>query len=72
MIETDFEWDEAKDLENQDRHGVSFHEAQFAFLDDCRVIAKDAGHSMDEERFFCFGSNREGTGILTVRFTHRN
>lgn len=72
MIETDFEWTEAKNLENQVRHGVSFHEAQHAFLDDHRVIAKDLVHSKDEERFFCFGHNRDGTGVLTVRFTFRN
>ena len=72
MIETDFEWNEAKNLENQNRHGVSFHEAQHAFFDNRRVIAEDVAHSKDEERFYCFGSNRDGTGILTVRFTFRN
>ena len=72
MIETDFEWNEAKNLENQNRHGVSFHEAQHAFFDNRRVIAKDVAHSKDEERFYCFGSNRDGTGILTVGFTFRN
>jgi len=29
---SDFEWDEAKYLENQQKHGVSFYEAQHAFL----------------------------------------
>lgn len=28
-----FEWDEAKDSVNQSKHGVSFYEAQRAFLD---------------------------------------
>ena len=28
----DFEWDEAKDLNNQDKHRVSFDDAQHAFL----------------------------------------
>ena len=68
----DFEWDEAKDLENREKHGVSFYQAQYAFCDINRVIAEDIEHSLQEKRFYCFGSNREGTGILTVRFTYRN
>lgn len=72
MRESDFEWDDSKNTENLTKHGVSFYEAQFAFLDDRRVIAKDLSHSKSEERFYCFGSNKDGNGILTVRFTYRN
>jgi len=72
MRVSDFEWDESKNSENLKKHGVSFHNAQFAFLDRRRVIAKDHTHSKKEQRFYCFGSDREGTGILTVRFTYRN
>lgn len=72
MDETDFEWNEVKNLENWQKHGVSFEEAQHAFLDTNRVIAEDLAHSHIEKRFFCFGLNRERTGILTVRFTIRN
>ena len=64
-----FEWDPAKDLENQAKHGVSFSEAQFAFADPDRVIAEDLSHSQSERRYYCFG--RVGDGILTVRFTYR-
>jgi uncharacterized DUF497 family protein len=64
-----FEWDSAKDAENQLKHGVSFGEAQHAFLDPRRVIARDVAHSGTEERYYCFG--RVGSGILTVRFTCR-
>ena len=66
-----FEWDESKNKENQRKHGVSFYEAQYAFLDRNRVIAQDLSHSQDEKRFYCFGLNESGTGILTVRFTYR-
>ncbi len=38
-----FEWDPDKDAENQRKHGVSFLEAQVAFLDPSRVIARDMG-----------------------------
>jgi len=65
-----FEWDDTKDLANQAKHGLSFSEAQFAFADPNRVIAKDLAHSDEEERFYCFG--RLGDGIATVRFTYRN
>jgi uncharacterized DUF497 family protein len=72
MSKTNFEWDEAKDLENQQKHRVSFTEAQYAFLDIDRVIAEDLSHSQKEKRFFCFGFNQNKTGILTVRFTYRD
>ena len=65
-----FEWDPEKDLENREKHGVSFYEAQYAFTDPNRIIAKDITHSSpNEERFFCFGEVDDG--ILTVRFTYR-
>ena len=72
MDEPDFEWDDNKDAINQENHHVSFVEAQYAFLDENRVIAEDVAHSQDENRYFCFGMNQELTGILTVRFTYRN
>ncbi|MFO1355227.1 MAG: BrnT family toxin [Gammaproteobacteria bacterium] len=65
----DFDWDPAKDAANQRKHGVSFGEAQLAFLDPGRVIARDTSHSQDEQRYYCFG--RVSEGILTVRFTYR-
>lgn len=65
-----FEWDPAKDKTNQDKHGISFAEAQFAFADPHRVIARDLEHSQAEERFYCFGTVKGG--VLTVRFTYRD
>lgn len=70
MSASHFEWDAAKDRANQDKHGVSFAEAQFAFADPRRVIARDLTHSQSEDRFYCFGLVRGG--VLTVRFTYRN
>ena len=64
-----FEWDPGKDAANQRKHGVSLAEAQAAFLDSSRVIARDASHSHAEPRYYCFG--RVADGILTVRFTYR-
>ena len=64
-----FEWDDSKDRENQNKHGVSFETAQHAFADARRVIAEDLEHSQKENRFYCIG--RVSSGILTVRFTYR-
>ena len=49
---------------------MSFEEAQLAFLDNNRIIAKDLEHSHTEERFYCFGKIDDN--IVTVRFTYRN
>lgn len=65
-----FEWDVEKDGENQEKHGISFSAAQHAFSDPKRIIAEDVGHSQKEKRYYCFG--RIESGVMTVRFTHRD
>ena len=65
-----FEWDDGKNTANLAKHDVSFFEAQLAFADPKRVIAKDVTHSKTEERYYCFG--KVENGVLTVRFTHRD
>ena len=70
MQQPSFEWDENKNVINQQKHGVSFEKAQYALDDPHRVISRDLEHSNDlEERFFCFGLV-DGR-VLTVRFTYR-
>ena len=64
-------WTKQTNLENQRKHGVSFYQAQFAFLDEYRVIAEYLAHSQKEKRHFCFGLNQDRNGVLTVRFTYR-
>jgi uncharacterized DUF497 family protein len=65
-----FEWDEAKDKINQQKHGVSFEEAQKVFEDTYRLIWKDRAHSSQTEtRYFCVGKVKRE--ICTVRFTVR-
>jgi uncharacterized protein len=70
MIKARFDWDPKKDLQNQQKHGVSFADAQYAFADPRRVIAEDVSHSGQEKRYYCFGE--VAGGILTVRFTLRD
>jgi len=67
---TDFEWDPVKNVLNQQKHRVSFEEAQYAFADIKCIIAEDLAHKSVETRYYCFG-NVNGE-IMTVRFTYRN
>jgi uncharacterized DUF497 family protein len=64
-----FEWDETKNIQNKNKHGVSFEQAKQAFSDPLRVIIEDGGHGTGEKRWYCLGTSDEG--ILTVRFTYR-
>jgi hypothetical protein len=69
MEKVKFQWNEAKNTENQEKHNVSFELAQYAFADPQRVIAEDVNHSQNEKRYYCFGKVKEG--IITVRFIFR-
>lgn len=69
MVEAKFEWDRQKNELNIEKHGVSFFEAQKAFLDPHRKIAEDLDHSENEARYYCFG--KVDDEIMTVRFTYR-
>ena len=70
MAKIGFEWDHKKDAVNISKHGVSFFDAQQAFLDPNRIIAQDLDHSKGEIRYYCFGKV-QGM-VMTVRFTYRN
>ncbi len=64
-----FEWDETKNRDNQQKHGISFDIAQYAFADPKRIILEDLEHSDREKRYYCIG--KVDDGIVTVRFTYR-
>ncbi len=66
---TKFEWDESKNKDNLEKHGLSFEIAQYAFADPNRIIAEDLTHSDKEKRYYCFG--KVDDGVITVRFTYR-
>ncbi len=44
-----FEWDDVKNEQNKEKHGVSFLDAQYAFADPNRVIIEDLGHGAKED-----------------------
>lgn len=55
-----YEWDEAKAVANERKHGVTFEEASTVFLDPLAITYADPDHSVSELRFISFGrSNRD-------------
>jgi uncharacterized protein len=65
-----FEWDEAKNLANLRKHGVSFDEAATIFGDTLSVTIDDPGHSYREFRFVTLGYSANQR-LLTVVHTDR-
>lgn len=45
-----FEWDEAKAVSNEQKHGVGFHEAVTVFEDPLSLTIVDEAHSKNEQR----------------------
>ena len=65
-----FEWDDQKDLINQQKHGVSFEEACGLFesrVDYLEIF--DSEHSDFEDRFIAIGPI--GRGLVVVVYTER-
>jgi uncharacterized DUF497 family protein len=57
-----FEWDEAKNVANQRKHGVSYEEASKLFADNVdRLDLFDEHHSSVEERFISIARSTEGS-----------
>ena len=50
-----FEWDENKNIKNQEKHGVSFEEAETVFFDEDAWLEYDDDHSELEDRFRILG-----------------
>ncbi len=65
-----FEWDHAKDVANQRKHGVAFKEASTVFGDPLAWFQPDDQHSQDEERFLLLGRS-SANRLLAVLFTDR-
>ncbi len=67
MSRIEFEWDEAKNLSNRRKHGVSFEEASQVFRDPLHVsILERVAHG--EERWKTFGAVAE-LSLLVVAHT---
>ena len=65
------EWDEAKDLANQRKHGVSFEEASRLFTSGADYLEIfDDVHSVLEDRFIAIGPIQRG--LILVIWTERD
>ncbi|MDQ7015078.1 MAG: BrnT family toxin [Gammaproteobacteria bacterium] len=65
MDSINFEWDEVKNASNQNKHGVSFEEAQSVFSDELGRLIPYPDHSENEERFILMGISNKNK-LLTV------
>jgi uncharacterized DUF497 family protein len=64
------EWDDAKSLANQEKHGVSFEEAAHLFTDEVDCLQSvDVLHSDEGERFISIGPVERG--LILVVWTER-
>lgn len=55
MSELRFEWDEVKAESNQQKHGISFDEAQTAFYDENARLRHDSENSINDDRYVLLG-----------------
>jgi len=65
-----FEWDEAKAILNEQKHGISFEEAATIFADPLALTIVDEAHSDEEDRFVDIGESSSGR-LLVVVYTER-
>jgi len=66
-----FQWDDAKDLSNQEKHGLAFSEARTLFESGQDYIEiYDTEHSIVEDRFIAIGEIQRG--VIVVVFTERD
>jgi uncharacterized protein len=61
-----FQWDEQKNKINQQKHGISFPEAESVFFDDYAVQFWDEDHSQEEERFLLLGLSSKMRILIVV------
>ena len=69
-LTVDFEWDDAKDLGNQRKHGLSFAEARQLFESGVGFLEIfDVEHSEFEDRFIAIGPIDRG--LVVVVYTEQ-
>ena len=65
-----FEWDEGNARKNE-KHGVSWREAEEIFFNEPMLVVPDPRHSEDEPRFHALGRTKDGR-LLHATFTVRD
>ena len=66
MNKITFQWDKQKSQINQQKHGISFEEAESVFFDDYAIQFWDEDHSQDEERFLLLGISSKMRILIVV------
>ena len=64
-----WEWDDAKNVANTEKHGVSFEEALQVFTDPNGVEKEDLAHSTAKEERLWRTGKLKGGRIVTVVYT---
>ena len=54
-----FNWDRNKNIDNINKHGISFKEAASVFTDENAIEIDDIDHSKNENRFIIIGCSRK-------------
>jgi uncharacterized protein len=60
-----FEWDDRKALSNENKHGISFEEAETVFNDEAARLLYDEEHSSEEDRYILLGMS-DSLSLLVV------
>jgi uncharacterized DUF497 family protein len=66
----EFEWDPAKDVVNEAKHGISFEDAKRVFEDPQHLVEQSTARDYGEPRRLAIG--RFGSFVITVIFTDRH
>jgi uncharacterized protein len=64
-----WEWDDAKDTANLEKHGISFEEALQVFTDSEGIEKEDLAHSSPSERRLWRTGKMKSGRIVTVVYT---
>ena len=68
----EFEWDPEKAATNEQKHGVTFHEAATVFGDPLAVTFADPDHSENEQRYITFGLSRHKRLLVVSQAEQRD
>lgn len=64
MGNIEFSWDLRKARTNLEKRGISFPEAETAFLDESARVLDDPNHSVEDERFLLLGYSLQARCLI--------
>jgi uncharacterized protein len=64
-----FAYDRRKSHLNEQKHGVSYNEAESVFDDPCAILLFDAEHSVFEDRWVIIGLSKKSRILFVVHTT---